>query len=569
MTTKVLHFTSSAAVALLAITLAQAVRAQQPPAIGDGYPSGWEIRVPPGTELAKIKSTYETRRQPMSPRDLEDRSPLPFWFRLYLRDQLPNLPSNGSYQYPRVAAQILEWMVTHPTLTVPRSARNAATRRRVPTIKVGTNINLTNLDERNSESFVAVDYSNPQFVVAASNNLSGSGRQKQFFSSDGGTSWSSTELPLAPGKAFMSDPALAFTTDGTAWAATLGINERGSSVELQVYKSTDHGQTWAFTKTVSSGNDNDKEMIWVDTGASSPHKDNIYVAWDVPGQGMRFARSTDKGANWSSPMTLSSDAAIGSHLTTGPDGAVYVAWPDTQSRELRIRRSADGGATFDPAKVIATTNDSYEVSIPAMCQRKVLIYVTIGVDRSNGPRKGAVYATWGDRNGSDPDPGCAGAGVESNSNVYFSASTDGGQTWTKPKIVHADQPSTDQFNPWMDVDPDDGTIHVVFYDTREDAARKQTNVFYVESLDGGASWVNETKVTTMPSDETANQADSGNQYGDYGGLAVYRGVAHPTWTDRRTGTPGGKEQIFTSTIGKKKPPTKPEEKEKKKPDGDK
>lgn len=69
-------------------------------------------------------------------------------------------------------------------------------------------------------------------------------------------------------------------------------------------------------------------------------------------------------------------------------------------------------------------------------------------------------------------------------------------------------------------------------------------------------------MTTKPSDETADQADSGNQYGDYGGLAVYRGVAHPTWTDRRTGTPGGKEQIFTSTIGQKKPSSTTGEKSK-------
>jgi hypothetical protein len=83
--------------------------------------------------------------------------------------------------------------------------------------------------------------------------------------------------------------------------------------------------------------------------------------------------------------TLSNDSAIGAHLTTGPSGELYVAWPDTASRELRIRKSTDGGATFSAAKVIATTNDSFEISIPAMCQRKALIYVSLGVDRSNGP----------------------------------------------------------------------------------------------------------------------------------------------------------------------------------------
>jgi len=515
------------------------------------YPSAWEVTIPEGTRLAALAQTYQRRLTRIPARDLEDEGPYPLWFRAYLREQFPGLPTQGYYQYPRVAAQILEWMMAHPDLEAPPAAgargasRVMATAR---TVNVGANINITNFDERNSESFIAVDYDNPQFLVAAANNISGSGRQKQFRSSDAGATWSSTELPLAAGAAFNSDPAVAWSTDGTAWSATLGINNMGTSVQVQVYRSTNRGASWSFVKTVSTGNNNDKELMWIDTHTTSPHKDNIYVAGDVPGGGMRFARSTDKGATWSTVTTLSSDSAIGAHLASGPSGELYVAWPDVASREIRIRKSTDGGATFAPMKRIATTNDSFEISIPAMCQRKALIYVSLAVDRSSGPRSGWVYAAWADRNGAAADPGCNGVASASNANIYFSRSTDGGNSWSPPAIVHTNPASTDQFNQWMDVDPEQGEIHVIFYDTRDDAGRQEAHVYYVRSNDGGNGWVDETRVTTAATDETTSPADLGNQYGDYNGLVAYRSLAHPVWTDRRTGVPGNKEQIFTAGI---------------------
>jgi hypothetical protein len=547
------------AVVLLTAILAGAAPAQPPstprprPRTPQAAYQKWDVSVPEGTELDKLKKRYEARTlvQAMASTDLQDQSPYPLWFRRYLRDQYPGLPVSGPYQYPRVGAQILEWMLAHPDLRSAEASpsRGAERAEAARTVIVGTNINITNFNERNSESFIALDYLSPRFLIAGSNNISGSGRQKQFASSDGGATWSKTELPLAPGSSFQSDPAVAWTTDGTGWAATLGISAAGS-IRVQVFKSTDRGATWSFVKTVSTGNSNDKELMWIDTHAGSSFKDNIYVAWDRPGGGMRFARSTDKGVTWSRVSTLSTDGAIGAHLTTGPSGELYVAWPDTGSREIRIRKSTNGGASFAARRVIARTNDSFEVSIPAMCRRKALIYVSLGVDRSTGPRRGWVYAVWTDRNGTATDPDCVGVASDSNSNVYFSRSTDGGATWSAPQIIHSNPPKTDQFNQWMDVDPFDGTIHVMYYDTRDDPGRKKAHVYYIASRDGGTTWVDESRVTTAPTDETVAGADTGNQYGDYNGLAAYRGVAYPVWTDRRPGVPGDKEQIFTAGISR-------------------
>jgi hypothetical protein len=527
----------------LSVTEMHALRARYPRA------GQWEIKMRSGTRLDSLRRRWANRLRRLAAGDVEDRSPYPLWYRGWLRERFPGLPTSGPYQYPRVAAQILEWMASHQDFTVPpgtppgRSSEHGPARVAV----IGTNVNVSNVNEIHSESFVAVNYADPSRLVAASNNISGSGRQKMFFSGDGGATWNSTELPLADGASFNSDPAVAWAPDGTAWSATLGIDLSGG-VKVQVFKSTTQGAAWAFVKTVSTGTNNDKELMWIDTDPSSPFKGNIYVVWDEVGNGMRFARSTDNGATWSAVTNLSSDVAVGAHLTTGPAGELYVAWPDVQSRAIKVRKSNDGGATFAAVRTIATTHGQFDVSIPAMCSRNVLIYVIVGVDRSSGTRRGNVYAAWDDRDGSAADPGCAGVTSTSNTNVYFSRSTDGGTTWSSPAIVGANPARTDQFNPWMDVDPTGGQIHTAYYDTRDDSTRHTANLFFIWSDDGGLTFKDERKVATAPTDETAAGADAGNQFGDYNGLAVYNSVSHPTWTDRRTGTPGGHEQIFTARI---------------------
>jgi len=507
----------------------------------ENYPAKWDVRVPEGTALAQIRDSYEQRRSiRMMAADLEDQSPLPFWFRAYLRDQLQNLPTTGQYQYPRVADQILEWMLAHPNL--PSGEQKASTRlNRTAAIPLpsGTNVNLTNFDERNSESSIAVDYANPLFVVAASNNIATSGHQKQFYSADGGKTWQVTELPLAAGTAFQSDPALAFASDGTVWAATLGINATGSSVQVQVFKSTDHGATWAFVSTISSGNNNDKEMIAVEG-------DRIYVVWDVPGGGMRFATSSNNGATWSGVVELSHDTAIGSDVWVGGDGEVYVAWPDTTSRELRVVRSArstDGSIQFGAVQVIAKTHAAFEISVPPMCRRNALVYLSTAADKSTGSFKNRMYASWTDLNGSSA-PGCnLGTGT---AEVYVSYSVDRGNTWSQPVPVTTGRTGSDRFNQWLDVDRDDGTVYLSYYDTSGDGTRHTTNLYLAKSTDGGQTWA-DTKITSSATDETVAGADQGNQYGDYNGLVAYKQRVHISWTDRRSGVPGNKEQIFSNT----------------------
>src|SRR2546430_16899154 len=69
----------------------------------------WEIKTRSGTRVDSPRRLYERRLQRIAAHaDSEDRSPYPLWYRAFLRDRLPALPTSGRYQYPRVGAQLVE-----------------------------------------------------------------------------------------------------------------------------------------------------------------------------------------------------------------------------------------------------------------------------------------------------------------------------------------------------------------------------------------------------------------------------------------------------------------------------
>ena len=83
------------------------------------YPRDWEVPVPPDTALAALRRQLEDRLDLLPAADLEDQTPLPVWFRVYLRQQLPDLARSGPYQYPRTANRMLQRLLDHPSSVEP------------------------------------------------------------------------------------------------------------------------------------------------------------------------------------------------------------------------------------------------------------------------------------------------------------------------------------------------------------------------------------------------------------------------------------------------------------------
>ncbi len=68
--------------------------------------SAWDVKVPKGSELDRIRQKMQPRADLLPESDLEDQTALPSWFRAYLREKYPDLPKSGKYQYPD-SAQVM------------------------------------------------------------------------------------------------------------------------------------------------------------------------------------------------------------------------------------------------------------------------------------------------------------------------------------------------------------------------------------------------------------------------------------------------------------------------------
>ena len=394
-----------------------------------------------------------------------------------------------------------------------------------------------------SESDIRFNYGNLNQLIAASNNLSFD-PQAQFYSSDGGATWQQAYLPAVSGDSNQSDPAVDWTSDGTAWALTVGV---GSSNVVRAFKSSDGGQTWAFDAIVSGSQGSvDKPMLWVDHGALSAHQDNIYALWWNGGP-TYVARRAGPGGTWQAPLQVSgaetTGGSDGGDIKTNAYGDVFAFWPSEGNQKLFVAKSSDGGASFtalgaNPVK-IADTFSSFLYHVPAdEPSRGSLLYITGGAYRTAS--QDMVYAIWMDLAGG---AGCNSTANEPGTNVastcktriWFSRSADGGAHWDAPKKINDQASLNDQFFPRLAVDQTSGALMVVYYDTVADAGRKKTDLWMQSSTDSGATWSGAMKVTTSETDETASGYNT-YQYGDYIGLTGHAGRFFACWTDRRSGS---------------------------------
>jgi hypothetical protein len=507
-----------------------------------------DAKVRAGTALARLVAEASSHSEILvTAAAAPPRIDIPPWLAAHYRrnhSEMPKVaiqfdPTGG---YPMALESLYAWMLRHQDLQPsPAPALTAA----VPS--VGQNLSISGASNNpRSESDIRINLNNPQQIIAASNNI-GNSRQAQFFSSDGGISWGQTTLPLLTSDSLHSDPTVAWTSDGTAWATTIGINADNTVLQMRAYKSTDGGKNWIFDGTFSGDQTNaDKQMMWVDLAATSAFRDRIYVIWH---NGQPAYVSYRSSAGWHAPIRISgaetTGTAIGSDITGNAAGNVFAVWPDTGSKSLFFVKSTDGGNTFTAPRLIARTFATFQVSVPAFANRSALVGTSIATFNDN------VYVAWADLSG---DNGCKVPANEPANNVnsdcksriWFAASSNSGLTWSEPAHINPEAVRSDQFNHRLAVDPETGILGIVYYSASTDLDRKKTNLMFQFSTDGGKTWSKQpTKVTTAMTDETTVDADNGNQFGDYNGLSVAKGVFFPCWTDRRD---NGSEAIFTARI---------------------
>ncbi|HWO70970.1 MAG TPA: sialidase family protein [Actinomycetota bacterium] len=338
--------------------------------------------------------------------------------------------------------------------------------------------------------------------------------------------------PLPPGVLFrdlFGDPVVGCTSPADFSYASLAIDtgpdfsffESGISVS----RSADGGATWGPAVMAVAKDANlhflDKPWLAVEPGPTTSPDDDIlhvtYTDFDFSGfegagpcpddvrTAIEYVRSSDGGVTWSSPVVIEEVCGgptgaflQGSQVEPGLGNDVYVAWEHYESfeagRDIRVARSTDGGLTFGGAVVATEVTPIGDSFVVQGAFRTFLDLQGLAVDRTPGPRSGAVYISWHDgrnRMKDDPFGFCDGRPIYCFGDILFARSLDGGATWSDPVRVNDDAIAlgVDQFQPALDVDRS-GTVWIAYYDRRRDPRNFLIDVFVARSTNGGARWSN-------------------------------------------------------------------------------
>ncbi len=344
-----------------------------------------------------------------------------------------------------------------------------------------------------NEPAIAVDPNNPNRIVVASNdyvtrtwscttsagNCSalGDGYSGTYFSNDGGAHWCCLATDpshlgtLIPGVERLTngtydaggDPALAFDSRGNVYYAGLGFDRATPPNTVAVNKGTfdasgslHWGPPTFINPTSSPSTFNDKEWIGVDSHASSPFRDRVYVSWTrfIFGGPQPFAEvhyiqspiafvfSDDGGRTFSDPKLIVGNVLYdqGSRVVVGSDGTVFVFWEGSTRlasfNSIYMASSSDGGVSFSSPVAVAPVVD---IIRPANTAFRVNSFPAADIAPD-----GTLYVAWSaEVNNSATsyraDPSCAffivGTRIVYNNchaAAVWSKPTDGGSTWSTP-----------------------------------------------------------------------------------------------------------------------------------------
>jgi hypothetical protein len=234
--------------------------------------------------------------------------------------------------------------------------------------------------------------------------------------------------------------------------------------------------------------------------------------------------------------------------TVAPNGTVYVAFQNDQNTALwepgeffdnqyLLVKSTNGGETWSSPSFIVGLEDGsmdYPINVRG---RQTLSGYQLRVNSAGNivasPIDGKLYVVFADNRNGGHDL----ASPTTNTDVFVMSSSSGGNSWSSPSLVDAG--GGDQWFPWVEVNPANGNIGIVYHD------RGATNgALYTTAIaEGTPGLLAKTTISTAPSDPTHSiyfqaHAPGCDQcatfHGDYINVSYGSdGHANVTWTDMR------------------------------------
>lgn len=218
-------------------------------------------------------------------------------------------------------------------------------------------------------------------------------------SPDGGITWQKGVLPgttlyAPPAGPYdsISDPSVAYDARHATWiVSSLPVLFSGAGVPAVVVSLSADALTWSAPAgvTAPTQTSNDKNWIACDNHPASPFYGHCYVEWDsFAGNGAIFMNvSADGGHTWSaSAAPASNSGGIGGQPVVQPNGTVVVPIDDAYAQHVLAFRSTDGGASWSQPITVSSIADHAVAG-----GLRSLPLVSAAADAA-----GSVYVVWHD-----------------------------------------------------------------------------------------------------------------------------------------------------------------------------